>query len=213
MRRAVRNIVRLIRIARILARYDALFLLDFLELGPGPARLARLVLGRRRPGRRPLRRGQRIAAALQELGPSFIKFGQSWSTRADLIGDPRFDDEDERAKNADEATAAITEWTTEHTKDEAWRIIARGGVLAGATYNTEEILEREHLREREMVVTVDDPVRGDYTMIGVPIKLSEEHTTVTKAPRYGKHNDSVLKTILGCTDDDIAGFRENGVIA
>ncbi len=87
MRRAVRNIVRLIRIARILARYDALFLLDFLELGPVPARLARLVLGRRRPGRQPLRRGQRIAAALQELGPSFIKFGQSWSTRADLIGE------------------------------------------------------------------------------------------------------------------------------
>ncbi|HAL47564.1 MAG: formyl-CoA transferase [SAR202 cluster bacterium] len=132
--------------------------------------------------------------------------------RADLIGDPRFDDEDERAKNAEEATAAITEWTSKHTKDEAWRIIARGGVLAGATYNTEELLELEHLREREMVVTVDDPVRGDYTMIGMPIKLSDEHTTVTKAPRYGEHNESVLKTILGCSDDDLAEFRANGVI-
>ena len=33
------------------------------------------------------RPGQRLARALQELGPSFIKFGQSLATRADLFGD------------------------------------------------------------------------------------------------------------------------------
>src|SRR5205085_6141071 len=35
-------------------------------------------------GRRP---GERLAAALTELGPSFIKLGQILSTRADLLGD------------------------------------------------------------------------------------------------------------------------------
>jgi len=84
--RAARNILRLINIARILARHDALFVLDLLGLGPLPARLARLLLRGPRRGS-PLRRGQRLAAALQELGPAFIKFGQTWSTRADLVGE------------------------------------------------------------------------------------------------------------------------------
>ena len=38
-------------------------------------------------GRRPGRPGERLAAALQELGPTFIKLGQSLSVRADLLGE------------------------------------------------------------------------------------------------------------------------------
>ena len=40
----------------------------------------------------PLRPGERLAAALQALGPSFIKLGQMLSTRADLFGDEIADD-------------------------------------------------------------------------------------------------------------------------
>ena len=39
------------------------------------------------PLRRPRRKGQRLAAALEKLGPAFIKLGQALSTRSDLIGD------------------------------------------------------------------------------------------------------------------------------
>ena len=91
MFRAIRNIFRLMNIARILARHDALFVLDLLGWGPLPARLSRLFLrGPRRRSR--LRQGQRLVAALQELGPAFIKFGQTWSTRADLIGEDMAND-------------------------------------------------------------------------------------------------------------------------
>ena len=63
-----------------------------------------------------------------------------------------------------------------HTKWEAMEILAGSGVLAGATIGAAEVLENEHLIAREMIVNVDDPVRGDYKMIGVPIKLSERPT-------------------------------------
>ncbi len=83
----IRNILRLVRIAYTLARHDALFLLDMLGYGRWPRRLARLALPGPRAAVRGLRRGQRLVAALEALGPAFIKFGQTLSTRPDLVGD------------------------------------------------------------------------------------------------------------------------------
>ncbi len=84
MLRGFRNIARLIGIGRTLARYD---LLDLLAV-PGPLRFAiRLSGGYRNPAAARLRPGQRLAAALQEMGPTFIKLGQTLSTRSDLIGE------------------------------------------------------------------------------------------------------------------------------
>lgn len=85
MTRALKNLARLFGIATTLARDDALFPLEALGVAPVVVGAARLV--RKRPGPTPLRPGQRLAKALQELGPSFIKFGQVLSTRSDLIGD------------------------------------------------------------------------------------------------------------------------------
>lgn len=83
---ALRHSVRLVKVGLTLARHDALFPLEIIGRPPFILRLARGIakLGRKRDdGRRP---GERLAAALQELGPSFIKFGQALATRADLVG-------------------------------------------------------------------------------------------------------------------------------
>jgi ubiquinone biosynthesis protein len=83
MYRAARNVFRLVRIARTLARHDALFPLARTGIAPGAVRLARFLWGRDAPGRP----GQRLARALEALGPSFIKLGQMLSTRPDLMGE------------------------------------------------------------------------------------------------------------------------------
>ncbi len=91
MYRALRNFLRLLTIARTLQRHGALEslqpILDGSGLAPAILRSARL-LTRSRPrigaAKRP---GQRLAAALSELGPASIKFGQMLSTRADLLGE------------------------------------------------------------------------------------------------------------------------------
>ena len=132
--------------------------------------------------------------------------------REDLIGDARFDDEEVRMEHAQEVEKLISDWTKQQTKQEAMEILAGAGVLAGATLNTHEILEDKHLIEREMIVTVEDPVRGDYQMIGCPVKLSDEHVEVTPAPRLGEHTDEVLTRVLGCTEDEVNAMKEEGVI-
>lgn len=80
---SARHVGRLLRIAATLARHDALFPLERVEIAPVVRWLARIV-SRRVPGKRP---GQRLADALQALGPSFIKLGQTLATRPDLLGE------------------------------------------------------------------------------------------------------------------------------
>ena len=133
--------------------------------------------------------------------------------REDLIDDDRFTDLDTVAQHADEIEEIISAWTRRHTKHDAMQILAGAGVLAGATMNSYDLLENEQLKAREMVVTVEDEVRGDYTMLGCPIKISDQDATVTRAPRYGEHNDEVLTTILGCTPEDVEQMRQEGIIA
>jgi ubiquinone biosynthesis protein len=83
MFRALRNLSRLSRIGLTFARYGALDGLEPLGLPPAVLALANLFRGRDLPERP----GQRLAAALTALGPSFIKLGQALSTRADLVGE------------------------------------------------------------------------------------------------------------------------------
>jgi ubiquinone biosynthesis protein len=80
--RSVRHIARLVGIGLILARYDALFLLEPIGLRPllRAARLLRRKGGTDRPG-------QRLAAAFVAIGPAFIKLGQMLATRTDLLGE------------------------------------------------------------------------------------------------------------------------------
>ena len=82
MLRSARNLWRLFEIGRCLARHNALFPLELLPLPDIVLRAARFISNKDAPGRP----GERLARALQELGPSFIKLGQSLATRSDLFG-------------------------------------------------------------------------------------------------------------------------------
>lgn len=74
---------RLLSIARVLARHDALAAVEDLHVFPTLVAFLRRLGPRNVPGRP----GEKLARALVELGPSFIKLGQFLATRADLIGE------------------------------------------------------------------------------------------------------------------------------
>ena len=80
---ALKNISRLFSIARTLAHNDLLWLLKDAGIPIGIIKTAHIIVTPKTKGRP----GERLATALQELGPTFIKFGQALSTRTDLLGE------------------------------------------------------------------------------------------------------------------------------
>ncbi len=105
---------RLVAIARILARHDALTPLAERDVAPRLIAVLRFCFGRKNEGHTDAGRpGERLATALTALGPSFIKLGQVLSTRADLLGDVMAEDlsrlQDQLPPFAGSAAKAIVE--------------------------------------------------------------------------------------------------------
>jgi ubiquinone biosynthesis protein len=84
----IKNIFRLIKIGFVLYRNGAIFILHELKVTPVLYRFLKLMPFQANNGRK----GERLAKALENLGPAFIKFGQTLATRSDLIGDELADD-------------------------------------------------------------------------------------------------------------------------
>jgi len=131
--------------------------------------------------------------------------------REELIGDPRYDTANARAKRMVEVNALIEDWTSQRPKHEVMKILAEVGVPCGACQDTGEVLNDPHLHAREMIVEVEHPVRGKYVTAGNPVKLSASPTEITTAPLLGQHNREIL-TELGYGETEIPVLREKGAI-
>lgn len=91
--RRVGNAMRLAEVVQVLVRHGFADLVNRAGLHDGlPARVLRGMRLIQAPPREPSSRGQQLRAALTELGPTFVKFGQILSTRPDLVGKRLADD-------------------------------------------------------------------------------------------------------------------------
>ena len=132
--------------------------------------------------------------------------------REDLLDDPRMVDGPTRASNREAVDAAITQWTSQRTKQEVMRVIAGAGVPCGAVLNTLELLHDADLRARGMMQTIDHPVRGSVPVPGWPLRMSDSKVALKSAPELGADSAAVCGEWLGCQPDEIAEMRRQRVI-
>ncbi len=132
--------------------------------------------------------------------------------RPDLKSDPRFANPVQRAAHAGVIDEAIAAWTRQYTKREAMERLGTAGVPAGATFDTLELTQDEHLNLREAIVSVDHPTRGTLKMPGWPVKMERSHVRVEAAPLLGQHNREVYTELLELNDAELVRLQEQGVI-
>jgi len=141
-----------------------------------------------------------------------------WKSLCNAIGEPnladdeRFSDPRSRAQNVEALTALINEWTGKHSKHEAMKILGEAGVPCGKVLDSAELLDDPHMKERGMIVTVNHPVRGEFTMPGCPVRLEDSPVEVKAAPLLGQHNAEVYGELLGMTAGDLSRLKTDGVV-
>lgn len=129
-----------------------------------------------------------------------------------VIDDPRFKSPRDRFLHREAIDAMITEWTLQYDKRAVMEILGSAGVPAGAVFDTEELRDDLDLRERGAFVTVKHPIRGDFTMPGWPVKMSDSNVPVVASPLLGQHNEEIFSAMLGYTPEQVAGLKAEKII-
>ncbi len=131
--------------------------------------------------------------------------------RGDLIDDPRYTDLKERNKRRAEVFEMIAGWTRQRDKWEAMHTLARAGVPCSAVFDTNDVINDPHLKQRGMIVDVEHP-QGSLTMPGNPLQLSDSPTDVRPAPLLGEATAEVLGRFLGMSEPEVAALRDKGIV-
>jgi formyl-CoA transferase len=132
--------------------------------------------------------------------------------REDLVGDPRYDTNQARSARAAEIDEIIAQWTRQHSKEEAMKIIGEAGVPAGAVFDTLELINDPSLAERGIMQTIEHPTTGEVKMPAWPVRFDGAPPKVKPSPLLGQHNAEILGGWLGIGAADVDALRAEGII-
>jgi CoA:oxalate CoA-transferase len=132
----------------------------------------------------------------------------------ELEHDPRFSTQQNRTKNQKELIKLIEDWMQTLPDDQAaLKLFEEHRVPAGPVLTIVEAVEHEHYKARNMIRTVPDPILGEITIPGFPLKFSATPDLPDlQAPLLGEHGPQVLKDYLGWSDDRVSELKESGVL-
>lgn len=130
-----------------------------------------------------------------------------------LPSDPRFARNADRVKNREEIVEILAAHFLGATADEWVSRIHAVKVPVGAINNIAQALEEPQVQARDMLINLPHPLNPAFTMVGSPIKLSGSPVEYRgPAPMLGQDTDEVLRARLDLTDEQLAAFKEQGII-
>ncbi|USG62485.1 CoA transferase [Sneathiella marina] len=144
--------------------------------------------------------------------PVFERFARAIG-RPDLIENPDYATNSARVENADALDQIIIPWIGSHTQDEIMEIFSRDGVSGGPVNNARDVFESKHLQYRKSFVEVDDSELGTVTMQNViPVMTEAPGKVHSTGPTLGQHNDEILSSLIGLSEEEIDDLSRKGVI-
>ncbi|MDA3132677.1 formyl-CoA transferase [Atlantibacter subterraneus] len=147
----------------------------------------------------------------------FLIQAAAWPSICKVIGENSWIDNDDfnvpaaRLPKLNMIFKRIEQWTMTKTKYEAMELLNQYDIPCSPVLSMKEIINDESLRASGSIVDVDHPVRGKYTTVGMPVKMSANTVDITASPLQGEHTHHILHE-LGFNDRAIALLRNKGVI-
>jgi crotonobetainyl-CoA:carnitine CoA-transferase CaiB-like acyl-CoA transferase len=113
----------------------------------------------------------------------------------------------------DHLDEALAEWCAKQDVQEATDLLVAHGIPAAVVADPRHLVDHPQMRARGFFETISHPVAGKHDAFGLPYRYSGvERWVRSPAPTLGQHNAEVLSSLLGLSDDEIAGLADSGVI-
>ncbi len=131
--------------------------------------------------------------------------------RPDLASDPDLQSNAGRWGRREELDAAIGQWTIQHDRDEALKLLDEAGVPSGPIYTAADICADEQYAARNMIqhfpvdIGETEPKTVGFTGV-VPVIGGTSLPIHNVGPDLGEHTREVLSTVLGLSDDEIGAL-------
>jgi formyl-CoA transferase len=131
--------------------------------------------------------------------------------RPDLASDPDLQTNAGRWLRRDELDAAIAQWSSRLSRDEALQILDEAGVPSGPIYTAADICDDDQYEARNMIQRFDvdtggtEPKSVGFTGI-VPVIGGRSLPIRSVGPDLGEHTHDVLADLLHLTDDQIGAL-------
>lgn len=132
----------------------------------------------------------------------------------ELAADARYASLPARKQNERDLDPLIEAWTTARGHHEVMHLLQRAGVPAGAALTIPELMADPQLRQRGAWTAQTHADAGTWEVEAPPWRLSRTpaHARLP-APGFAEHNDYVFGTLLGMSEDQIAGLVASGITA
>jgi len=136
------------------------------------------------------------------------EIGEAWATGATLAT------LEGRLAHIDALDADLDRWTRGHDRYALAERLQALGIPAAAVARPSERMDHDANTEAwGLWPTVEHAAMGEVRVDGMPVHLSETDWVIDRgAPLLGADNDYVFGEILGLSDTEIAGLRNEGVI-
>lgn len=133
--------------------------------------------------------------------------------REDLLTDPRFRHNTDRAAHMGAVDELVEEWTRQRSREEVASLLGAAGVPIAVVRNVEEVVKDQHLIERQFLQWVNHPTLGEIPLPHSPLRF--HGSTLRELDLFhaiGEDNESVYGEFLDLTAAEIEALRERGVV-
>src|SRR5271156_2570513 len=132
--------------------------------------------------------------------------------REDMIADPRFLNNTQRVKNAEECEAPVVEFIAARTLEENMALFEAAEVTASPVYDIDQFLAAPHVGARRIVLDVPDAQTGSLTMHNIIPRLADTPGKLRRpAPELGEHTAEIFGQ-LGIDEAGLEGLARDGII-